>query len=382
MSKGLFTVLSLPRYSLIGLTVLLGACASSTAITEQPSNTTLPIPQKTHQQGSSAWKVENTALSANQNSFVKQVAQRYQIPENFIQQQLNQAQVNDRVITLVSPKRIASIKRHWQTYRNRFVEPIRIRKGTAFWDTHRQTLAAAEKQYGVPAAIITAIIGVETIYGQNTGSFKLLDALYTLGFYHPDKTRPERSQMFRNQLAALIALAYEGKLDIHTATGSFAGAYGLGQFMPISILHYGVDADKDGKVDLKNSPKDAIFSVANFLVQHGWQANMPVFPPVQLPPSPASLVSGGLEPTFTWQALQQKGASSQSKNASWQKGKQLGVIDLKDEVRGNHEYRVATQNFFTITKYNRSYFYAASVADLATALANQQIRNGYQVTRP
>ncbi|MDY3331099.1 MAG: lytic murein transglycosylase, partial [Pelistega sp.] len=181
---------------------------------------------------------------------------------------------------------------------------------------------------------------------------------------------------------ALIELTHKGKFDGYTATGSFAGASGLGQFMPISILHYAVDADGNGKIDLRNSTKDAIFSVANFLVKHGWQSNMPVFAPVRLPASPASLVDGGLEAKMSWSQLQAQGASSTVSGAKWQDGTRIGVIDLRDDVRGNHEYRTATQNFFAITKYNRSYFYAASVADLAAVLANEQIRQGHQVTRP
>ncbi len=328
------------------------------------------------------WQVENSPLSMNQQTFTQQVSQRYNIPESFIQNMLSQANVNARVIDLMSPKKTTAVKRHWQTYRNRFVEPIRTRKGTAFWNIHRADLAAAERQYGVPAAIIAGIIGVETVYGEQMGSFSVLDALYTLGFSHPDPSRPEKSQMFRNQLAALIELTHKGKFDGYTATGSFAGASGLGQFMPISILHYAVDADGDGKIDLRNSTKDAIYSVANFLVKHGWQSNMPVFAPVRLPSSPANLVDGGLEAKMSWAQLQAKGASSSTTGAKWQDGVRLGVIDLRDDVRGNHEYRTATQNFFAITKYNRSYFYAASVADLASVLANEQIRSGHQVTRP
>ncbi len=359
--------------------LLLAACASNSSSYESDSSSVIT---NTTQHKKTGWQVENSPLSMNQQTFTQQVSQRYNIPESFIQNMLSQANVNARVIDLMSPKKTTAVKRHWQTYRNRFVEPIRTRKGTAFWNIHRADLAAAERQYGVPAAIIAGIIGVETVYGEQMGSFSVLDALYTLGFSHPDPSRPEKSQMFRNQLAALIELTHKGKFDGYTATGSFAGASGLGQFMPISILHYAVDTDGDGKIDLRNSTKDAIYSVANFLVKHGWQSNMPIFAPVRLPSSPANLVDGGLEAKMSWAQLQAKGASSSTTGAKWQDGVRLGVIDLRDDVRDNHEYRTATQNFFAITKYNRSYFYAASVADLASVLANEQIRSGHQVTRP
>ncbi|ETD73070.1 murein transglycosylase [Pelistega indica] len=364
------------HFALLALSsLLLSACASQTSSPDIDNRDSTP-PAKT------GWQVENSTLSSDKATFIKQVSNRYNIPKSFIEDMLARAQINNRAIALMSPKKTSSIKRHWPTYRNRFVEPIRIRKGTAFWHNNQSTLAAAEKKYGVPAAIIAGIIGVETVYGEQMGSFSVLDALYSLGFYHPDPSRPEKAQMFRNQLAALIELTHKGKFDGFTALGSFAGASGLGQFMPISILHYGVDADKDGKVDLRNSTKNAIYSVANFLSQHGWQANMPVFAPARLPSSPARFVNGGLEPSMSWQELQTQGATTSTQGQAWQHGKNLGVIDLKDEVNGNTEYRIATQNFFVITKYNRSYFYAASVADLASVLARQQISQGKIITLP
>lgn len=370
---------SLSHLLIAGSTVLLAACASNSSSYESSPSS---VVTNTTQHKKTGWQVENSLLSMNPKTFTRQVSQRYNIPESFIQNMLSQANINTRVIDLMNPKKTTAVKRHWQTYRNRFVEPIRTRKGTEFWNAHRTDLAAAERQYGVPAAIVVGIIGIETVYGEQMGSFSVLDALYTLGFNHPDPSRPEKSQMFRNQLAALIELTHKGMFDGYTATGSFAGASGLGQFMPISILHYAVDADGDGKIDLRNSTKDAIYSVANFLVKHGWQSDMPVFAPVRLPSSPASIVDGGLEAKMSWTQLQAQGASSHETSAKWQNGVRLGVIDLRDDIRGNHEYRTATQNFFAITKYNRSYFYAASVADLANVLANEQIRSGHQVTRP
>src|SRR5690606_30063578 len=132
---------------------------------------------------------------------------------------------------LMSPSK-TRIRRSWVTYRGRFVEPIRIRNGEQFWREHADELARAEATYGVPASIIVAIIGVETLYGRHTGDFRVLDALATLGFRYPDPTRPERAHLFRNQLADLITLDHQGLLDARTATGSFAGAMGLPQFMP------------------------------------------------------------------------------------------------------------------------------------------------------
>lgn len=312
--------------------------------------------------------LERRPLSANKTVFIEEVSQRYNVPVAHVAGLVNSAQINSQTQRLMTPNTNGRVKRSWTTYRKRVMDPIRIRGGKSFMQRNASTLAEVEQQYGVPAEIIGSIIGVETVYGNYMGSFKLLDSLYTLGFYHPDPNRPDRHQSFRNQLAALIKLDHQGKINAHTELGSFAGATGLPQFMPISIMYYAVDGDNDGRIDLRNSEKDAIHSVANFLVKHGWQRDMPVFAPASLPANPAAVEGKGLEPTLTWQELEKHGARSGSGTASWKNGRNLGVINLVDESQGRNEYRIATQNFFAITKYNNSYFYAASVADFAQTL--------------
>lgn len=311
---------------------------------------------------------ESRSLSANKDMFIKEVAERYNVPINHVATLVNSAQINAQTQRLMAPSTNARVKRSWTTYRNRVMDPIRIRGGKSFMERNATTLRQVSQQYGVPAEIIASIIGVETVYGNYMGDFRLLDALYTLGFHHPDPNRPDRHQSFRNQLAALIKLNHQGKINAHTELGSFAGATGLPQFMPISIMHFAVDGDGDGRIDLRHSEVDAIHSVANFLVKHGWQRGMPVFAPATLPKNPASVEGKGLEPTLTWQELQAQGSSSTVNNSSWQQGRNLGVINLMDESQGRNQYRIATQNFFAITKYNNSYFYAASVADFAETL--------------
>ncbi|MDO5666309.1 MAG: lytic murein transglycosylase B [Alcaligenaceae bacterium] len=311
---------------------------------------------------------ENRTLSANKDMFIREVAERYQVPINHVANLVNSAEVNSQTQRLMAPSTGGRVKRSWTTYRNRVMDPIRVRGGKSFMQRNAATLKQVEQQYGVPAEIIGSIIGVETVYGNYMGTFRLLDSLYTLGFYHPDPSRPERHQSFRNQLAALIKLDHQGKLNANTELGSFAGATGLPQFMPISIMHFAVDGDGDGRIDLRHSEIDAIHSVANFLVKHGWQRGMPVFAPASLPRNPAAVEGKGLEPTLTWQELEAQGSNSSTPNAAWKNGRQLGVINLMDETRGRNEYRIATQNFFAITKYNNSYFYAASVADFAQTL--------------
>ncbi len=306
-------------------------------------------------------------LEPDIQAFATDVARIRQLPVSHVESLLAEAQYSATAARLMAPGK-TRIRRSWVTYRNRFVEPVRIRSGQQFWRQNAAELQRVEQQYGVPASVIVAIIGVETIYGRHTGDFRVLDALATLGFRYPDPGRPERSHLFRNQLADLIQLDYEQKLDARRATGSFAGAMGLPQFMPGSLMRYAADGDRDGSIDLHGSTSDAIASVARFLRLHGWVPGVPVFAPVVLPQDPAPLVTGGLVPTLTWTQLADAGARLGSgSTANWQKYP-LGVVNLVDEPRNTVEYRVGTPNFFAITQYNRSYFYAGSVADLAQEL--------------
>ena len=189
-----------------------------------------------------------------------------------------------------------------------------------------------------------------------------------MAFDYPEPVKPERVEMFRKQLADFITLTLQGKLE-PGALGSFAGAIGMPQFMPTSIANYAVDGDDDGHIDLANSVPDAVMSVGSFLQKHGWQRGLPVFAPVILPADPSALVDGGLTPGLDWARLQQAGARMSPGGAagSWQSSP-LGVVDLAEEARGTVQYRTGTANFFVITQYNRSYFYATAVADLAAEL--------------
>lgn len=311
------------------------------------------------------------ALKPDLQAYAREVADTRNVPIAHVLGILKSAQYNPTVAKLMTPGK-TRIRRSWFTYRNRFVEPIRIDAGVAFWNEHRAMLDKTAEQYGVPQSIIVAIIGIETLYGRQTGNFRVLDALATLGFRNPDDSRPERSQLFRDQLADLIQLDHEQKVNALQLQGSFAGAIGLPQFMPGSLMRYAVDGDRDGHIDLSDSAADAIASVASFLAQHGWERGLPVFAPVILPANPSPLVAGGLTPSYDWLDLQAKGARTRpgASNLDWQ-AKPVGIIDLPDEPRQTEEYRTGTPNFFAITHYNRSYFYAASVADLAQAIANR-----------
>ena len=375
---------------------LLGGCASTKpaakaspdasthmplASSNQPTTVASTANAASIKAGSSANNAEGFLTGSGQlkpdiQAYAREVAQTRKIPLAQVESLLKEAQYNATVARLMTPSK-TRIQRSWVTYRNRFVEPVRIKAGVTFWQQNRSVLDKVSAQYGVPQSIIVAIIGVETLYGRDTGSFLVLDALATLGFRHPDIARPERSQLFRDQLADLIELDHRKELDARQVTGSFAGAIGLPQFMPGSLLRYAVDGDNDKQIDLRGNPDDAIASVANFLRLHGWQPGLPVFAPVTLPGNASKLVVGGLEPTYEWSQLKAKGAKAHAgaTQMPWQNHR-VGVVDLLDEPRKLEEFRTGTPNFFAITHYNRSYFYAASVADLAQALAERMGSGG------
>ncbi|NYT46163.1 lytic murein transglycosylase B [Pollutimonas thiosulfatoxidans] len=394
------------------IAVLLAGCAANqtaavapapmqvvpaTAVTQNTAQPlSLPAPAPSIQAGistpgSAVFRQANGDLTPNLQAYAREVANARGVPLSHVEALLRTANYDAAAVKLMTPSG-NRIRRSWVTYRNRFVEPIRINAGERFWSENRSTLDSVATTYGVPPSIIVAIIGIETVYGRNTGSFRVLDVLTTLGFRYPDPSRPERSQLFRDQLADLIELDYKKQLNALEVSGSFAGAMGLPQFMPGSLMRYAADGDRDGRIDLLYSVDDAIASVARFLRLHGWVPGLPVFAPAAAGPNAASLVAGGLIPTYDWAQLEAAGATLRTPTAAstaalrpvshaseagaaapWQQHK-LGVVDLVDEPRKLAEYRIGTPNFFAITHYNRSYFYASSVADLAHALAD---RMGY-----
>jgi membrane-bound lytic murein transglycosylase B len=378
--------MSVPRRILFisCLTALLSAC-SGTAVSPKAGsgertegavanqNTTKPSdtvkPSQTHDVPAGGHSAASRRLALQQ--FGVELAASRQLSEAKVLGLIDEARYNPTVIRIVTPPAAGQprVPRSWATYRGRFVEPIRINQGRAFMQQYANELDRATKRYGVPQNIIAAIIGVETLYGKSQGNFRVLDALASLGFDYPNPNRPDRAAMFRGQFADLIELDLAGKLDARNIKGSYAGAIGIPQFMPGSIKRFAVSATGSNSIDLSHNMSDAIMSVANFLVEHGWQRGLPVFAPVALPASADKLVDGGLKANLDWPQLRGAGATlaAGAKETAWARAP-LGVIDLPEEAAGRVELRTATPNFFAITQYNRSYFYAASVADLAQAL--------------
>ena len=296
-------------------------------------------------------------------SFIDRFSLKYQVDKNQLNCLFKEISINHTAIRLMKPSTSGKSK-NWQAYRQRMIEPVRVNAGVRFWNTYEKYLDQAEKKYGVPAYIIVGIIGIETIYGKDTGHFRALDALSTLAFYYPETpNKAARQEFFRKELEEFLLLTSQNHIDPLSIYGSYAGAIGWPQFMPGSIRAYAVDFDEDGKIDLENSPIDAIGSVANFLKQHGWKTGEPVIFPATADmdcPLPETLFNKGLKATYTLKELNTQCISTSPEAP----GNLLyGLVDLPNGTSPT-EYRIGTDNFFAITQYNRSYFYAMSVIDL------------------
>ena len=304
--------------------------------------------------------------------FARELAERKELDASWVQDKLAQARYVPNVARLIMPPPAGTAK-NWAAYRARFVEPLRIRTGLAFWNEHAQWLEKAEAVYGVPASIIVGIIGVETIYGQQMGNFRVVDALATLSFDFP-AGRKDRSEFFRSELEQLFVLCRSEGRDPLELKGSYAGAMGMPQFMPSSWNRYAVDFDGDNRVDLHSSAADVIGSVAHYLAEFGWVRDQPTYFRVSVPDDASNravLLEPDILPTFSVAEFTQRGAQL-TPDALSHEGK-LALVELQN---GNDapSYVAGTQNFYAITRYNWSSYYAMAVIDLGAAIARERGR--------
>ena len=289
--------------------------------------------------------------------FARDLEQRHGFSADELLQQFAQIRPNERVLQLIRPP-VSPLQRSWERYRPRFLTERRINGGVRFWQENRSSLARASALYGVPPEIIVAIIGVETEYGGNTGGFRVLEALATLAFHYP-----RRAEFFRTELEQFLLLARENGFDPVDMRGSFAGAMGIPQFMPGSQRRYAVDFDGDRKIDLSGSVDDAIGSVGRFLEQHGWEAGQPIAVRARTRGEPdRSLIEAGIPPTLLVADLAQHGITADASPQAT-----VTLVDLVSPGRPA-EYWLGYNNFYVITRYNRSSFYAMSVFQLAEAI--------------
>ena len=316
-------------------------------------------------------------FSAARAAFVRDTAQRFGIPAAEIEAVLAKAQLREAIIKAMS--RPAEAK-PWRDYRPIFIQPKRIDDGRAFLAAHRDALQRAEDRYGVPKELVVAILGVETSYGGNKGSYPVIDALYTLAFAYPRSGDPakaaredQREAFFRDELAQLFALGKEEGFDIATLKGSYAGAMGWGQFMPSSYRDYAVDGDGDGKRDLFNDLDDVFASVANYFAKKGkWEARGPVMERATRDAAAADFANPGNSVTLdqSLAGLAAKGyRPSALRYLHTDGGPPVTLITL--EGVAGPEYWIVYNNFKAITTYNISRLYATAVHQLAEAIAGR-----------
>jgi membrane-bound lytic murein transglycosylase B len=300
--------------------------------------------------------------------FAAELAQAQpQLDREWVESTLAQARYIPAVVRLIMPPPAGTAK-NWFAYRARFVDPDRVRAGAAFWQAHDELLRRAAEQYGVPPEIVVGIVGVETYYGRIRGDFRVLDALATLAFDFP-KGRKDRSPFFREELANLLILAERDKRDPLAIKGSFAGAMGLPQFMPGSLLKYAVDFDGDGRIDLDGSAADVIGSVANYLSRFGWQRGLPTHFDVAVPvdvADRAALLAPDILPSFTPAQFAERGA--RLPEAAREHPGPLALVELQNGAAAP-SYVAGTQNFYAVTRYNWSSYYAMAVIELGRVVA-------------
>ena len=355
-----FTTLMLPEVS----------CAKSQHQTKKTGSVSLTNKHKAAKKSLPAEESEFTNFMQWKAvaEFVNQMAEQHGFNQDELNSLFSQVHYLEKVVKLINPAPSGKSK-NWTAYKSRFVEPLRIRTGLLFWEKYETELRRAQTEFGVPPEIIVGILGVETIYGRSLGNIRVMDALTTLAFAYPETAnREQRMRYFRDELEQILLYSRENNIDPLSVSGSFAGAIGYPQFMPSSIRRFAVDFDGDGRIDLRNSPADTIGSVASFLSQHGWTANLPLAYPVTVDKSAESewkpLIGVVLAATNTTDEISRAGVTLP---ADISPTLMVGLVDLEDGIHPT-QYWLGSANFFAITKYNRSFYYAMAVIELSKAI--------------
>jgi len=294
---------------------------------------------------------------ADVEAFLDDLASRYQLDRKVLAAQFAGLTTDPNVIRLMQP--VAPGNRSWEAYRANHIDRVRIQEGSQFLAKHRTSLKAAERAFGVPAEVITAILGIETNYGADKGTFQVLRSLSTLTFSFPD-----RAEEFRPQLVDLLMLAREQEQQPDYYVGSFAGAMGYPQFMPTAWRKFGIDGDGDGKIDLISSVDDAIFSIANYLRRHGWTPGAPVALPVRIPSQNALELRAARDSDKPSLSLQQLLAANVQPVAGTLADELAILVDLPTPGQQT-EFWIGYPNFYALMQYNRSFFYAMAVYQLS-----------------
>jgi membrane-bound lytic murein transglycosylase B len=299
--------------------------------------------------------------------FIDRMGEEHGIESADLERILGDVRFSPTVVRLIGPppSSAPSPARSYERYRAKFLTPALISAGSRFWSLHAEYLARAEAEFGIPSEVILGILGVETFYGRNTGSFRAIDALATIAF---DGER--RQDYFRSELKELLLLARDTGIDPLAVKGSYAGAMGLPQFMPSSYRRYAVDYDGDGAIDLLGSPADAIGSIASYMKAFGWvKSETPTAPVRLLPGSEMELVSG-LERIHDVSEVQVKGVVFSGRDPP---AGLISIFELPTPGKPS-KFVAGFNNFEVVTRYNRSTFYASAVLELADAIQKAHSR--------
>ncbi|MBB5508914.1 lytic murein transglycosylase B [Paraburkholderia atlantica] len=316
------------------------------------------------------------ANNANVDAFINEMVARYDFDEASLHALFAGVSYSATAVKLVTPSLTPSVK-NWRSYQARFLDPVRVNAGVQFWRENRATLQRAYQEFGVPPEMVVGIIGVETIYGRYMGNFRVLDALTTLSFDYPNTAnRADRQATFRKNLEDYLVWTRDAQIDPNTVLGSYTGAIGIPQFLPSSIVQYAVDYEGNKHIDLRTSDADAIGSVANYLRQNGWESGRPVV--WRIGSDAGSLgvaqaaATGQPEPHWPLDQLLRAGLVLNEPNfdIASEAGTPVTVVDLPTPGRGT-EFVLGLKNFYVLTRYNRSFFYALAVYQLGQKVKAQ-----------
>ncbi len=349
-----------------------------------------PQPQPSVQQGQTFEEEiipQRYANNAKIDAFIADMVARHDFDANALHALFARVSYSATAAKLVMPAPSPAVK-NWRVYQSRFLDAVRVNAGVKFWRANQGTLQRASTEFGVPPEVSVGIIGVETIYGRYMGNFRTLDALTTLAFDYPNTpNRDARQATFRKNLEDFLVWTRDSQLDPTGVLGSYTGAVGIPQFLPSSIRDYAVDYDGNGHIDLRASQADAIGSVANYLKQHGWETGRPVVwniaPDTGSQGVAQAAADGRPEPHWVLSQLLRAGLvlDEPSVNIASEASTPVTVVDLPTPGRAT-EYKLGLQNFYVLTRYNRSFFYALAVYQLGERVKAQMEASGALTPSP
>ncbi|MBK3817359.1 lytic murein transglycosylase B [Paraburkholderia aspalathi] len=316
------------------------------------------------------------ANNPNVDAFISDMSARYDFDEAALHALFARVSYSATAVKLVTPSPSPSVK-NWRVYQSRFLDQVRINAGVRFWRANQATLQRAYEEFGVPPEVVVGIIGVETIYGRFMGNFRVLDALTTLSFDYPNTAnRADRQATFRKNLEDYLVWTRDSQIDPTTVLGSYTGAIGIPQFLPSSIVQYAVSYDGNKQIDLRTSQADAIGSVANYLRQNGWENGRPVVWKIGTDAGSLGVAQaaadGKPEPHWPLDQLLRAGLllNEPDVDIASEAGTPVTVVDLPSPGRGT-EFMLGLKNFYVLTRYNRSFFYALAVYQLGERVKAQ-----------